>query len=423
MEKENISCIVDNFLCTACGACILSCPQRAISIIEDSAGFLKARIDRSLCINCAKCLDICPQFNFPQFNSLDDYFIGNYLESYIGHANNKRVREVGQSGGIVTALLLYLLDSKKIDNAILNRFNPETLSTEVKLASSDEDVLKSAGSLYVQSSVLSEIDPSKKSAIVTLGCQSQGLMALKRRKLYKPEYIIGLICAGNYSRQYIEAIIGDRYLNKDIEYFRFRDKRFSGWPGNIAIYLRNGKIINMNPKVRHRLKKVYECYHCLFCFDQMNIMSDLVIGDPWGIKINNNDRTLGESIIIARTEKGKELIDEAISKGYINVMPLQSSLIFSGQTVQTRHKKKVLSAKAWANKNRLAFPKALENKCFDSQNDLLDKDIAMRLKFSYKIARGSEKKYINCFRKLYLLKLRIIYIKNSSKALIRKIAL
>jgi coenzyme F420 hydrogenase subunit beta len=421
MEGENIRCIVDNFLCTGCGACILGCPQGAISIIEDSGGFLRAKIDKALCINCAKCLDICPQFSFPQFNSLDDYLIGNYLASYIGHANSKNVREIGQSGGIATALLLYLLDSKKIDNVIVNRFNAETLSAEVKVSSTYEDVLNCAGSLYVQSSVLSQIDPSKKSAIVTLGCQSQGLSGLKRRKLYEPEYIIGLICAGNYSRQYIKAIIGDKYPNSNIESFRFRDKKFHGWPGDIGIYLKNGKIIDMNPKVRHKLKKVYECYHCLFCFDQMNIMSDLVIGDPWGIQLDRNDKMLGESIIVVRTKKGNELIEEAISKGYINVMPLQGDLIFSGQTVQTRHKKKVLSAKAWADKNNLAYPKALENKCFNSQNYFPDKDIAMRLKFSHKIVSISEGNHISWFRKLYLLKLQLIYIKNLGRALIRKI--
>jgi ferredoxin len=41
--------------CTACGACLLTCPTHAIRPI---GGRLEARDDR--CTGCAECVEICP---------------------------------------------------------------------------------------------------------------------------------------------------------------------------------------------------------------------------------------------------------------------------------------------------------------------------------------------------------------------------
>jgi len=41
--------------CTACGACVDSCPSEAIK-----EGKEKYRIDPDLCIDCGNCVDACP---------------------------------------------------------------------------------------------------------------------------------------------------------------------------------------------------------------------------------------------------------------------------------------------------------------------------------------------------------------------------
>ena len=53
--------------CTGCSACYNICPQKAISMVENSEGFLYPKIDETKCINCGKCKYICPNNTEKQF--------------------------------------------------------------------------------------------------------------------------------------------------------------------------------------------------------------------------------------------------------------------------------------------------------------------------------------------------------------------
>ena len=46
--------------CCGCTACYAICPNSAISMIEDSEGFLYPHIDTEKCVNCNMCLKVCP---------------------------------------------------------------------------------------------------------------------------------------------------------------------------------------------------------------------------------------------------------------------------------------------------------------------------------------------------------------------------
>jgi coenzyme F420-reducing hydrogenase beta subunit len=103
-----------------------------------------------------------------------------------------------------------------------------------------------------------------------------------KNNLPVPYYTIGLVCAGTYSRDYIRGILGYKKIEyNNIDDFIFRDKTVNGWPGDIS-FIKDGGKETVPSMFRHRLKKSYSCFCCLYCFDQMNIFSDLTVGDPWG---------------------------------------------------------------------------------------------------------------------------------------------
>lgn len=52
--------ICNHLSCTACGACKNVCSKSAISMQEDSEGFLYPYIDESSCVNCGLCQKVCP---------------------------------------------------------------------------------------------------------------------------------------------------------------------------------------------------------------------------------------------------------------------------------------------------------------------------------------------------------------------------
>ena len=46
-------------LCTACGGCALVCPVGAVTMQENPAGFMVARVDETVCVNCGLCRKVC----------------------------------------------------------------------------------------------------------------------------------------------------------------------------------------------------------------------------------------------------------------------------------------------------------------------------------------------------------------------------
>jgi coenzyme F420 hydrogenase subunit beta len=359
LKKKNIQQIIDNALCTGCGGCSGICPANAISIETNTAGYIAANIDFDKCINCEKCYYICPSVNgnTPKMDNVD-IFHGQYIEGYVGYAVDKEIRQKSQSGGIVTALLCYLLDKNEIDGAIMNRFCNQTKRPEVVFEDSRIGIQESSGSYYSQSSVVSEVlkHQDKKIAAVVLGCQGESINLIRKRfpKTMLPEYLIGLFCAGQHSGNYIDQLIKEAGCNRhEVTKFRFRDKRAGGWPGNIKLDT-DRKSYVLDKKIRHTLKPVYEVHRCLYCFDQMNIFTDVTVGDPWGIT-NKNEKE-GNTVIIARTEKGKVLIENAYRDGIIDVEKLSVDNIIKGQTVDNRLKTQFFTSMSLAKEKRYLVP-------------------------------------------------------------------
>ena len=46
--------------CCGCGACAVTCPKQAITMIADREGFLYPEIDQAKCVSCLLCMKVCP---------------------------------------------------------------------------------------------------------------------------------------------------------------------------------------------------------------------------------------------------------------------------------------------------------------------------------------------------------------------------
>ena len=384
---NNISQIADNAICTACGACAGICPSHAVSIITNTAGYLLAHINADVCNNCGKCLKICPSNpeNTPYVN-VDEIFHGGCLAGYVGYATDPEIRKRSQSGGIVTALLCYLLEQKEIEGAIVNTLNRKTRRPEAIFAQSKDDIINACGSYYAQSSVSKTIleNTSENTAAVVLGCQAESLQLIHERfpNVHLPKYTIGLICAGQYSGNMIDSLVTESGCElNSVSGFRFRDKSV-GWPGDVHVVADNNDYW-LSKNRRHALKKVYELHRCIPCYDQMNIFSDIVCGDPWGI--SHKQQSEGNTVIIARTEIGKKLLENATRDGVIILENLSTDDIMRGQTVDDRHKTKFYTSKDIFYNNNWMYPyseKLFGQTAFSSSNKTTLLDITKRLEYS-----------------------------------------
>lgn len=359
--SNNIYKIVENAICTGCGACSGICPENAISIVHNQAGFLIAKIDEKKCINCGMCLNVCPSNCENQIiNKCNNIFYGEIKKCYIGYSCDQEIRKKSQSGGVVTSLLLYLIDKKKIDGALVNQFDNKIKKSKIVLAKSKKDLIKSCGSIYIQSPVTEAIlkySKTNKIAAVLLGCQAESLKLINEKypSIKLPYFTIGLFCAGQNSSLLIEDLISqNKYdFDENICDFRFRDKLYGNWPGNIKIST-NKKDYEINKQKRHDLKPIYESFRCLSCYDQLNIYSDISVGDPWGIE--KEDIKKGYSVIIVRSTKAIEIIEDAVKNKYINIEEISKDEIIKGQTIDTRLKDRFYNARFSHSKNNWLYP-------------------------------------------------------------------
>ena len=53
--------VSEKALCCGCSACYDICPKSAISMVEDSEGFLYPTINKDKCVNCGLCEKVCPK--------------------------------------------------------------------------------------------------------------------------------------------------------------------------------------------------------------------------------------------------------------------------------------------------------------------------------------------------------------------------
>ena len=97
-----------------------------------------------------------------------------------------------QDGGVVSALLIELLESGKIDGALVAKPSErETWKGVAHLAQTREDVIACAGSFYNQTLALGHLDlkkydlpPKPRIALVGTPCEIQGLRAMQQRPFY-----------------------------------------------------------------------------------------------------------------------------------------------------------------------------------------------------------------------------------------------
>ena len=406
MSKNNISTIVEECLCTACGTCKSVCPKGAISLRENTAGFIYADMDDTKCISCGLCRISCPS---DKEHSIlpEDPFHGKCIKAYLAHSCDPNIRQSSQSGGLVTALLCFLLDNNKIDGAVVNRYNPSNKRTEAFYTESREAIIQSSGSKYTQSSVVPVVfdNSDKRLAAVTLGCQAESIFQLRKKspdKIKGLQYIIGLVCIGQNSGHMTEKLISLLNLSSEeteaIYSFRSKDKDFGGWPGNVSIKTPNAQY-TLPKNRRIELRTIYESYRCLLCYDQMNVFSDIVCGDPWGI--NHEGLKAGYTVVISRTNKGQKLLEDAQGAGYVVLEEVSFQSVFKGQTVDDRQVKKVRNSKIICDSNNWLYPYP-ECSAFNmSSSAEVDKAIRDRLNFTRTYYKSSKEEEILLSKERY----------------------
>lgn len=194
MKVNNINITHKADLCTGCGICEGACPTGAISTIVEKGNFRPA-VNKEKCTYCGRCIKACPGLGVDLVRLADKYqsettyhdkMVGRYEKCFTGYSNDFEVRFHSASGGMVSQFLIWLLENKKIDGAVVTRFDQDSpLLVKTFIATTREDIISARSSKYAPvtlNRVAQDIKAASGSRYVIVGlpCHIQGLRKLMK---------------------------------------------------------------------------------------------------------------------------------------------------------------------------------------------------------------------------------------------------
>lgn len=304
--SKTVGHIVSQQLCISCGACTEVCKKNAITLVRKDGMYVPS-IDSSLCNDCGLCSRVCPSspIDIPTtYGKID--FQTESVDSRIVYSTNEEIRLAGTSGGVISQMLVHLLESGVYKQAFVLAENPAKgdLARLAKIESASQ-VLKAAKSKYVPASVehvVRDIQNGSLADTIIVGTPCQFLAIQRAMQLYRKHFdnvlFLGLFCEQAFNYNVIDFY---RYRYGDFSSIQFRDKQNGWWPGG-TILEQDGQQKLIDRFVRTQLKEYFRAPRCRVCFDGLNQLADISFGDCY---IPGEESMFGQSNIIIRTNTGR----------------------------------------------------------------------------------------------------------------------
>lgn len=300
--EELESKVLQTGLCTACGACISSCPLYYIQSID---GKPKRPKKKAACSNCGTCFNSCYKIS----GEIIGEGIGKYLRIVSAKWNKSAAY---QDGGIVTALLRQAFEMKLTDGALVTCGKGWMPLPWV--AKSNDDFGAFARTKFGISQVLMNLRPGvvehmlNKLCVVGTPCHIQSVRHLQEVKAELSSAItltIGLFCSENIEYRYIAGQMEIAGLKEeDVDKVIIVNGKLNIHAGNKRASIPLSDIKNFVPQ------------HCYFCGDYTSELADISVGSEGSQE--------GWSTVVLRTEKGEELFSELERSGTINTSSISS---------------------------------------------------------------------------------------------------
>jgi coenzyme F420 hydrogenase subunit beta len=322
LQKE----VVDRGLCCACGGCVSFCSADRLNALEMGEDGVPRYADADKCLECGLCYLICPVTQDLEAEVRDGLDcrppIGARQAIASARATDEAILEVATDGGVVTALLLYMLDRRLIQGAIVSR-RTSVFSREPMIATTREELLSAAGSQFAGTSHLEEWGeryttysaglPEIKGlgtmqypfhvALVGTPCQVEAVRKMQCLRVLPSDlvsYTIGLFCTENFAydargRQRLEAKLG----------IRFEDIMKLNIKKDLIVTLHSGTTLHVPFEEIDEVARPA----CLACMEFANDYADISVG---GLGSPH-----GYTTTLIRTERGRQIYADALRRGYI----------------------------------------------------------------------------------------------------------
>lgn len=254
----------------------------------------------------------------------------DYPIAYAGFITSEEIRKKSSSGGVFSALALYVLNANGVvAGCALDR----DMKAVHVIAECEADLEPLRGSKYVQShkgdiytKVLEHLKLGSKVLFVGTPCECGGIKSLVDASGTDASQLIlcDFICHGVPSPMIFDSYLKntEKKLNDKITDYRFRLKDHgwnqSGLQLGVRFETKNNNVVRRYPAYKDPfmcgfLEDIYlrpSCYDCRFKTAKQDFC-DITIADFWGI--DKVDKTLndgkGISLILAHNDKSQKMLE------------------------------------------------------------------------------------------------------------------
>lgn len=347
-------------LCTGCGVCEGACPTKSITTIVQNGQFIPI-IDKKTCINkkgCHRCIDICPGvelklngiasnvFNTPETKQNEK--IGRYIECFTGFSTDYDIRYHSASGGMLSQFLIWLLEKKLIEGAVVTAFDPKNeLLVRSFIATTKEEILSAKSSKYAPVTLNNAIQDIKnrkgKFVVVGLPCHIHGFRKYEKLdKKFKEKIVgyLGLYCSGGRTFYLTEYVFKEQGIHKnELHSFAYRDEGCLGSmvaSGINSTTLKPFRIVERFQQYYHPLRSFFKPRRCLLCIDHFAELADVSFGD---IHVDPyiQDK-VGVNSVVVRNSQFLQWLKEAVADGCMEIQLLDEEVLLKSQII-INHKK------------------------------------------------------------------------------------
>jgi coenzyme F420 hydrogenase subunit beta len=319
--------VISTGICSKCGGCVSVCSANMISALKLDGNGFPAYADKDLCLECGLCYMTCPHTHTvrEEVKSRFDWKppIGNYTDVISARSTDADVRKSATDGGVVTSLLIHMLDAGYIDGAVVST-SRDGLTREAAVATSREEILLAAGSHFAELPHLEEVGDKytnyvsvikyatktnpvklKKLAVVGTPCQITAIRNMQALAIIPSDimtFTIGLFCMQCFEMNHLMEREFLRHWNVSLD-----DVSRMNIKEDFILTLNSGISIHIPMKEIEEIARPA----CLKCEYFANDYADISVG---GLGSPENYTT-----VMIRTIRGRRMIADALSKQSIEL--------------------------------------------------------------------------------------------------------
>ncbi len=331
--------------CTGCGLCTQLDPSVRMEL--NARGYLRPELSAAPqpIANAARIFESsCPgrRITAPAVpeDAAHDALLGPNVGLWQAWATDEEIRLAGSSGGALTALHAWLLESgraARITGAGAAAKNPRrtvpvTITTRAQ-------ALASAGSRYAPVGALENADAfHSDSAVAGKPCEVAAMRAAAPDLIDgEAPLLLSFFCAGTPSQQATDALLTELGIPEQAPVSTLR-YRGNGWPGRFTARSGDTEVSADYDESWGRVLGPTTQWRCKICPDGVGQAADIVCADSWETDERGYPtfaEGAGVSALVARTARGREAILAAVEAGVIAVRPLEITQLRDAQPLQT----------------------------------------------------------------------------------------